>query len=138
MLANILPLFLIAQKPKGVGSGGFIPQSKLDSLKRLQDQTTDTLTVDTTIYKYLYINDIFHKIDFADTLANIAFLHKFGLSNQGEYVNTGNYGSAVQSIIYHPEVNIGFSHGYNQYRYYQIRPENFRFYEQNRPLADVF
>lgn len=138
VLGTLVPMCMIAQKPKGVGSGGFIPQSKLDSLKRLQDNTSDTLTVDTTIYKYVHINDIFHKIEFSDSSANIKFLHQYGLSHQGEYVNTGNFGSAVQSIIYAPDVNIGFNHGYNQYRYYQIRPDNFKFYEQNRPLSDVF
>jgi len=133
-------LQVYGQKPSGVGSGGNIPQEKLNQLKNNQYGTTqdDENGLDSTVYKYFFIDDIYHVIDNADSLADMNFLRQYGLSKNGQYVNTGNLGSAVQSLIFQPEIKYGFNTGYTQYQYYHIRPENFRFYEQNRPISDLY
>ena len=47
------------QKPSGVGSGGNIPQEKLNQLKNNQYGTTqdDENGLDSTVYKYFFIDD---------------------------------------------------------------------------------
>lgn len=146
----LLPIFLFfintshlyaQKKPTGVGSGGNIPAEKLNSLKRNEGDTNisnEGNGLDSTIYRYVLLDDIYSVREVSDSLSDIRFMRKYTLSNGGEYIHTGNYGAAVQSLIYQNEINTGFAHGYNQYRYYQVRPENFKFYEQNRPLSDLF
>lgn len=140
-LLSLVTINVSAQKkPLGVGSGGNIPQERLNTLKTNSSQPTDSQESgpDSTIYKYIFTDDIFVVKEVSDSLADINFMHKYSLANNGEYIHTGNYGAALQSIVYQNEINTGFSHGYNQYRMYQIRPESFKFYEQNRPLTDLF
>lgn len=131
---------LSAQKPPpGVGSGGNIPLERRNALQQNQNSLSDTTKgPDTTIYKYVHVNDIFNPVEVKDTLANTPFLHKISFSNGGEYVSTGNYGAAVMSLFPQEEVNTGFNTGYTQYRYYQTTKDNFKFFEQNRPLSDVY
>lgn len=133
---------LLAQKkPTGVGSGGNIPQERQNSLNNNQNaagENEQNSGPDSTVYKYIHIGDIYDVKGVSDSLSDISFLRKYTLSNNGEYIHTGNYGSAVHSLIFQNEINTGFAHGYNQYRYYQVRSESFKFYEQNRPLTDVY
>ncbi len=131
---------LSAQKPPpGVGSGGNIPLERRNTLQNNQNTLTDTTKgPDTTIYKYVHLHNIYNPIEVQDTLANTPFLHKISFSNGGEYISTGNYGAAVMSLIPQEDVNTGFNTGYTQYRYYQTTKENFKFFEQNRPLSDVY
>lgn len=95
----------------------------------------DTIGLD---FKYYHINDVFKTQVVSDTFYATSFLEKVGVHRNGEYVNTGNYGSSEYSLWYQNEVNPGFYTGYNQYRPFQIRKENFRFYEQNRPVSELF
>ncbi|KXK38262.1 MAG: hypothetical protein UZ09_BCD002001515 [Bacteroidetes bacterium OLB9] len=90
------------------------------------------------IYKYVLVNDIFSIQEAIDTLADIAFIHRVSTSNQGEYINTGNYGSAMQSLIFQNDIHTGQNVGYLQYRNFQLTKDNFKLFEPNRPLADLF
>jgi hypothetical protein len=141
LLSTFVTFNISAQKkPVGVGSGGNIPQERLNTLKNDATFPIDSneTGLDSTVYKYILTEDIYDIKDVADSLAGVRFMRNYTLSKNGEYIHTGNYGAAVQSLIYNNEINTGFALGYNQYRLYQVRPERFKFYEQNRPLSDVF
>lgn len=116
--------------PAGFGRGGS---------GNSRQQQSQPAGPDSTIYKYILTDDIQARYDIRDTLADIAFLHRHGLvSSDNHWVITGNYGSAAFPLIFRPQSTMGFNPGYQQYRFYQIRPENFRFYEQNRPITDLY
>jgi hypothetical protein len=122
---------LQAQIPKTINTNSSPTQSTSSDLLEIEGP-------DSTIYNYVLLNDIFklHTID--DSLASISFLHKDPMWHDGnELVNTGNRGSASYPLLYRPNVNIGFNDGYNQYYPYKLNLANFKFYEQNRPIADL-
>ncbi len=129
------PKYTHAQRPPtnfGQGTGN-------TSNPGQQNQNEQDTGPDSTIYKYVLVNNIYEKSDITDSLADISFLHRHSLyRNQQQHISTGNYGAATQSLIYTPEINTGFFSGYNQYSFYQASLNTFRFYEQNRPLADVY
>lgn len=116
--------------PAGFGRGGS---------GNSRQQQSQPAGPDSTIYKYILTEDIQTRYDIRDTLADISFLHRHGLvSPDNHWVFTGNYGSAAFPLIFRPQPTMGFNPGYHQYQLYQIRPENFRFYEQNRPITDLY
>lgn len=123
-------LGITQRPPAGFGRGGS------GNARQQQSQPTGP---DSTIYKYILTDDIQTRHDIKDTLADIAFLQRHGLVSSDNYwVFTGNYGSASFPLIFRPQPTMGFNPGYHQYQLYQIRPENFRFYEQNRPITDLY
>jgi hypothetical protein len=94
---------------------------------------------DSTVYQYVLTDNIYKKTSIEDTLADIAFMRNNMRHTQlSEYIQTGNFGSAVSSLIYKPKVNSGFVSGYDQYHIYHVKLNNFRFFEQNRPISDVY
>lgn len=126
-------IFLISQRPANVGQGGG------GGRPNQQNVLSEDNGPDTTIYEYVLTDDIFRKTPRVDTLADISFMKKNMLiPAQGDFVNTGNFGSAVYPLIYKTEINSGFNTGYNQYGIYKISLNNFRFYEQNRPISDLY
>ena len=99
----------------------------------------DLIELDTTIYEYFLLENIYQKINTRDTSADITFLHRDPIYKNGqEYFNLGNSGSAAAPLLYTPHINTGFHPGYNQYDVYAIKSHNFKFYEQNRPMADLY
>ncbi len=93
---------------------------------------------DTTIYMYVLLDNILKKTNMVDTAANIQFLHRDQIWRDGkEQYNTGNRGSATSPLRYRPVINTGFNTGYDQYDIYKLSTDNFRFYEQNRPLTEL-
>ena len=112
-------------------SGGRSPGSP-------QPQTQDT-GPDSTVYNYVLLSDVYTTFKRTDTMADVAFMHNnMLLSRSGDYINTGNFGSSAYPLLFSPNTNTNFFTGYNQYKIYHITADNFRFYEQNRPLSDVY
>ncbi len=96
-------------------------------------------TSDSTLYHYVFTDNIYQKNDISDSMADISFLHRTAiLATENDYVNTGNLGSSSYPLRYRPEVNTGFNSGFNQYSLYNLSLDKFKFYEQNRPIADVY
>jgi hypothetical protein len=94
---------------------------------------------DSTVYQYYVIDSPQHFTDHKDTLADIGFLHLHSMyQGRNPIINTGNYGAATYSLLYHPSVFTTFTPGYQQYRAYQFTPETFRFYRQNRPMTHLY
>ena len=104
-----------------------------------QTQTQEDTGPDTTVYNYVLLDDIYHSKVIDDTLGDISFLHRNPIYRDGaEMVNSGNLGSASFALKYRPEVFTTFNAGYDQYECFRLGYENFRFYEQNRPISDLF
>ena len=103
-----------------------------------QPQTQDT-GPDSTVYNYVYLADVYTTFKRTDTMADVTFMHSNMLLNRsGDYINTGNFGSSAYPLLFSPNTNTNFYTGYNQYKIYHITADNFRFYEQNRPLSDLY
>ncbi len=119
-----------AQIPRNFGQGNSSNSS---------EQNEESPESDSTSYAYILTGNINKKIIISDTAADVGYLHKNPMQRDGhELINTGNYGSATYPLIYRPKVYTGFNSGYNQYRAFHISIDNFRFYEQNRPITDIF
>ncbi|HMR89756.1 MAG TPA: hypothetical protein PKD51_16455 [Saprospiraceae bacterium] len=105
---------------------------------QIPQQQEEDSGLDTTIYMYVLLDNIFEKTNMVDTAANIQFLHRDPIWRDGnEQYNTGNRGSATSPLRYRPVINTGFNTGYDQYNIYKLTTDNFRFYEQNRPLTEL-
>ena len=89
-------------------------------------------------YHYVHTGDIYTIHRAIDSLDVPVFLSDVYSSGKNKYINTGNYGSAVYSLYKDFRIHTGFNTGYNEYNPYQIKKENFRFYEQNRPVTNLF
>ena len=123
---------IYAQRPTSFGQGG-------GNRPNQQTTTTQDTGPDTTIYEYILIDNIYKKTPLSDTLADISFMHNNMLiRNNVQSVHTGNFGSAAYPLTYRPKIFSGFASGYNQYDNYQLKLNTFRFYEQNRPISDLY
>lgn len=89
-------------------------------------------------YTYVNVHDIYTIKDGIDSLETPLFLSTVYQSGKGNYINTGNYGSASMSLRWDIAGNTGFNSGYRQYLPYQINKESFRFYIQNRPVSNLY
>lgn len=106
---------------------------------RQNPQSTESEGPDSTVYKYYVIDSPFLLADHKDTLADIGFLQLHSLyQGHNPILSTGNYGAAAFSVNYQPSVFTTFTPGYQHYRPYQITPETFRFYRQNRPMTHLY
>lgn len=109
-------------------------QTILDK-SHILEHTEDTLGLE---YRYVTVNDIYNSNVAIDTFETPVFLSSVYTSDKGKYINTGNYGSALYPLYHKIQTNSGFNTGYDQYHIYQVRKESFRFYEQNRPISNLF
>lgn len=94
---------------------------------------------DTIRLKYFYLSDIKTFYDYKDsTLDN--FFHQYDPAKRRpiDYLNLGNAGSAARNMQFESNPYIGFDSGLNQYDLYNYKLEDFRFFENNVPLSDVF
>jgi len=94
---------------------------------------------DTIKLKYFYLSDIKTYYDFTDsTLDN--FFHQYDPAKRRDidYLNLGNAGTAARNMQFESKPYIGFDSGLNQYDLYNYKLEDFRFFENNVPLTDVF
>jgi len=110
---------------------------------RMADQQRDSITKanlpDTIILRYFKLSDITTFYDFKDsTLDN--FFHQYDPAKRRwiDYQNLGNAGSASRSQIYDSNPYVGFDVGLNQYDLYNFELDDFRFYENNTPMTNVF
>ena len=94
---------------------------------------------DTIKLQYFYLSDITTYYDFKDsTLDN--FFHQYDPAKRRalDYLNLGNAGTAARSMIFEANPYVGFNVGLNQYDLYNYTLDDFRFFENNVPLSDVF
>jgi hypothetical protein len=94
---------------------------------------------DTIILRYFKLSDITTFYDFQDSTLD-KFFHQYDPSKRRwiDYQNLGNAGSAARSQVYESKPYIGFDEGLNQYDLYNFELDDFRFFENNTPLSNVF
>lgn len=100
---------------------------------------TDNNLPDTIKLKYFYLSDITKYFNYKDsTLDN--FFHQYDPAKRRDidYINLGNAGSAARSMRFESNPYVGFDSGMNQYDLYNYKLEDFRFFENNLPITDVF
>lgn len=94
-----------------------------------------TLPLDTAVdFSYVLLGDPNKVYTSSDTL-NWEDIRHYPLP--GYYGHLGNYGSASRSFAPVVGSQIGFSTGWNQYDPYYIRQDQFRYYNQEIPVAKV-
>ena len=94
---------------------------------------------DTIKLKYFFLSDIKTFYEYKDsTLDN--FFHQYDPAKRKaiDYLNLGNAGSATRNMQFESKPYIGFDSGLNQYDLYNYTLDDFRFFENNVPLTDVF
>lgn len=90
-------------------------------------------------YDYFYLSNIFQKKVFADTLlaGTWSKIDKFRMQDFA-HMSLGNFGSSSRSLMHENAVNTGFSRGFDQYKIYNYTLDSLKFYDVNRPLADLY
>ncbi|MDF1697207.1 MAG: hypothetical protein P1U56_15295 [Saprospiraceae bacterium] len=113
------------------GPPSFVPDS-------LQSKQGSTLP-DTLKLKYFLLSDITTYFDFKDSTLD-DFFHQYDPAKRRDidYLNLGNAGSAARNMRFESNPYIGFNSGFNQYDLYNYTLEDFRFFENNVPLTNVF
>jgi len=102
-------------------------------------QSEQSLLPDTIKLRYFYLSDITTYYDYTDTTLNNFFHHYDPVKRRAiDYLNLGNAGSAARNMQYEDKPYIGFDTGMNQYDVYNYKLADFRFFENNVPLTDVF
>ena len=94
---------------------------------------------DTIIMQYYYLSDITKNYEYKDsTLDN--FFHQYDPAKRRgiDYLNLGNAGSAARNMQFESNPYIGFNMGLNQYDLYNFNFDQFRFFDNNVPITDVF
>ena len=103
-----------------------------------QDSVVSTLP-DTIELKYFYLSDITKYYDYKDSTLDNFFHHYDPAKRRAiDYVNLGNAGSAARNMVFETNPYIGFNSGMNQYDLYNFVLVDFRFFENNVPLTDVY
>jgi hypothetical protein len=102
-------------------------------------QNTAEQENDTLVYTYSTLNDISVQKVFDDTTLHAEII-PFYTSDQSRktVVNCGNLGSAAHNLIYSPTLRMGFHTGYDQYQLYNLNENNYRLFNGNKPVSDVY
>lgn len=128
--------------PTGVGNSGNPPGSIRNGSNNVNPFQNDTLPSyikrDSFIYNYFTLDNIFRKKVFRDT-ANTGDMDRYDKSQSGflPRLFKGNNGSASLPMVLQTTRSAGFNTGYTQYEAYRITLDSFKFYESNRPIADL-
>jgi hypothetical protein len=121
-------------KPKGVGGGGPIPGINVNP-----NGPTIQRGPDSTIYKFIYVTDQYEEYNVSDTALDMDFLHSNAIDRDNNLqINLGNRASASMPLRYKPSVNVSWNAGYQAYELYDYSLENFKFYNGNRPMTQLY
>lgn len=103
------------------------------------NRTQQTQLPDTLELKYFLLSDITKYYDFKDSTLDDFFHHYDPAKRRAiDYINLGNAGSATRSMRFESNPYVGFNSGFNQYDLYNYTLDDFRFYDNNVPLSNVF
>ncbi len=107
------------------------PEAVLDSLQELAER-------DSFVASYFLISDVFRKYKLKDTASLTANMWYDKAGNPYHLRgNLGNNGSPSFSYVFTPGNSTGFNTGFRQYEQYKIHQDSIRFYNSNRPMADL-
>ncbi|MFN3299594.1 MAG: putative porin [Sediminibacterium sp.] len=99
---------------------------KNDSLQK-RDQFADSITI-----FYRFFDSTRNRV--LDSSIN-DFTARFPMPFQNYHL--GNFGTAAQSMRFHPLMKAGFDAGFHQYDMYKFTLENTRFYQTTRPYTEL-
>lgn len=128
--------------PTGVGSSGNqtgnIRNGGTDVNPFQNDTLPSYIKRDSFIYDYFTLDNIFKKKVYRDT-ANTGDLDRYDKAQNGflPRLFKGNNGSASLPMVLQTGTSAGFITGYTQYEAYRITLDSFKFYQSNRPIADL-
>ena len=98
----------------------------------------NAVELDSAYYNYYHLTDIEKHTPYIDS--TLSEFQQYDPARVGDidYLHRGNPGSAATSIAYSPRTSSGFNIGYNAYDLYRIDEHNFKFFDLNRPINDLF
>lgn len=105
---------------------------------KVEKDTSKVALPDTTIYRYHRIADRHSFENYGDSSLDGFQIFEPNSKFGHEHLTLGNLGGSTTPISYSPVKRLGTNLGYNQYALYQINQSNFKFFENNRPLNDLF
>lgn len=90
-------------------------------------------------YDYFYLGNISQKFNYSDTAITGRWsqVDRFRMQDI-MHMNLGNFGSSSRPLVHTHDYNTGFNTGFDQYRVYNYTTDSVRFYDVNRPLADLY
>ena len=106
--------------------GGNQQKTKKDSLQH-RDDLKDSITIS---YKY-FDSSRSHSLDSSIN----DFTKKLPLPYY--YNHIGNYGSAAYSLLFQPNVKVGWDAGFHQFDVYNLSVENTKFYQTTKPYSEL-
>lgn len=140
VLSSQRPTKVVPQqpRPKGTESGNAKNFESGDNSNSVVDVEEDSIPPKPFKYTYFHIgNQQKLHINF-DTSLNNFYLEVDPAKRVGfNFLNTGNMGSSLLPSIFDFKPFAGFNSGYHQYDYYNFTLDSFRFYNSERPLADL-
>ena len=90
-------------------------------------------------YDYFHLDNIFRKLTYADTLLAGDWSQVDKLRMQEiSHINLGNFGSSSRPLVFSNSGYTGFNRGFDQYKIYNYTADSIKFYDVNRPLADLY
>lgn len=126
---------MLAQQPIDYSKryGGTSSNNQTPSKDKVEE-----IQLDSAYYNYYTIGDIENKTPYVDSILSGFQQYDPARLSDVDYLHRGNPGSASTSIAYRPRTESGFNIGYNVYDLYRIDENNFKFFDLNRPINDLF
>lgn len=129
-LVSLLPIVLYGQR-----SGQPIQQP---TQGRMGPSIDSIIAEEPLVYTYFTSTTLDSLFTFSDTTLGKQMHHYDPIQRRSDYhVNLGNNGSAHRSLIYRKRVEPLIDFGHHEYDLYRIDFDSLRFYQVNRPIADL-
>jgi len=127
----------LAQRP---GQGQQFPNgngntnSPDSTVQEVVDRVSDTIPL-----IYVFANNPAEKFTFSDSLLHNHF-HQYDptRTEQNDYANLGNMGSAHRPIVYEPAFRKGFDVGLHQFDLYKIDRKKFEYYDVKPSITNLY
>lgn len=121
-------------RPSGVGSSGGSANTNANGASKTIEPGPDT-----TIYQYVNVRQYFFERPVSDTALDMDFLHSNPIDRSDDlHINLGNRASASMPLAYDAEVNVTWQPGYHAYDLHDYSIDNFKFFNGNRPLSQLY
>jgi hypothetical protein len=107
------------------------PEDVIDSMRAIVER-------DSFVNFYHHLTNIQVKKAFRDTALDVeGFFYDKANNPRNLRATLGNHGSASTPLIYNVGRATGFNMGHRQYEQYDLTLDSFKFFEVNRPYADL-
>jgi hypothetical protein len=115
-----------------------IPGTEFGNPEAVQDSIEEFFERDSFVGSYYYINNFNTHYKYTDTTLRTTSMWYDKANNPYHLrANLGNNGSASIPMVFDVGQSVGFNTGFRQYEQYKIHQDSFKFYNSNRPMADL-